>query len=275
MPELHHDLVPAGSGHPEVRRFLAVKHNRAPGRGLVGLEGFWMIRAAADRGAAVETVLVCPEMMRGDDGRRLVARLAGQGASALQVSRRTLLRIAEREGPDGLAALAQLPEVRLDQLRPGPTALVLVLDGAELAGNVGALVRCADAVGATGVIMTDHRVRLAHPLLVKASMGTIFSVPICTTDEADAAAWLRKEGFHLVAADPGATTSYRLADYPARVAIVLGAERRGLGPFWRRAADQTVAIPMLGTADSLNVGHAGALLLYEWLHRHQLLGGGQ
>jgi TrmH family RNA methyltransferase len=98
-------------------------------------------------------------------------------------------------------------------------------------------------------------------------MGAVFSVPILEMGRTEALEWLRAAGFRLMAADPGAPLSYREADYRGRVAIVLGSERYGLPQFWRDTADVLVSIPMLGIADSLNVGHAAALLLYEALHR--------
>jgi TrmH family RNA methyltransferase len=195
--------------------------------------------------------------------------LTEAGVPAFQVSRRTYLRLAERDGPDGLAAVVRLSSLNLADITPGPAARLLVLDSFELAGNVGSLIRCADAVGASAVILTEQHVRINHPLVMKASMGTAFSVPLCSSDAETALTWLRGQGFWVLGADPPATTSYRDADYRARTAVVLGSERCGLSRFWKQASDQLVSIPMLGDADSLNVGHAGALILYEALHRQQ------
>ncbi len=145
---------------------------------------------------------------------------------------------------------------------------MVVADRFELVGNLGTVVRCADGAGAAGVLAVDTPFRLSHPLLVKASMGTIFSTPVVSVGLEEALEWLNRNGFRLLAADPGASVPYDRADYRGPLAIVLGNERTGLSPAWAKAAGTLVSIPMLGVADSLNVGHAAALLLYEAL-RHQ------
>ena len=119
------------------------------------------------------------------------------------------------------------------------------------------------------VVIADGQHQRSHPLVVRSSMSTVFSVPTIEANTADAIDWLRQHGFRLVAADPSSRVSYRDADYRGRVAVVLGAERTGLPDAWRDAADALVRIPMCGVADSLNVAVAGALLLYEALHQRE------
>lgn len=275
MYDLRRSLTPAGPGHERVREFLDLKKNRLPGRASgVPLEGSWMLRAARDGSCEIDAVFVCLELLRGPASAQLVDELTAQGVPAYSVSARVLSRMVGRDGPDGLAAIARPTSVALEDVRPAPVARCLVVDGCELPGNLGSLVRCADAVGACAVFATQSRVRLSHPLVAKASMGAIFSVPLVASVPAEALRWLRTNGFVVVAAAPDGPTSYLDADYPARTAVVLGSERHGLSPFWTEAADVRVRIPMLGSADSLNVGHAGAVLLYETLARHRQREGG-
>jgi TrmH family RNA methyltransferase len=212
-------------------------------------------------------VFFCPELLRGTEGTRLVEQLAGNGVTVLHVSERVLRRMAERDGPDGLAAIARLRPARLADVVVGSETRVVVADRCELVGNLGTLVRCADGAGAAAVLAVDCPFRLSHPLLVKASMGTLFTTPVVAIDRRATMFWLRRQGFRIVAADPEATVSYRDAEYGSPVAIVLGNERHGLAPEWMAEADLVVSIPMLGVADSLNVGHAAALLLYEALRQ--------
>lgn len=260
-------LAPAGPGHPLVRRYARLRSGRGQGRGSgVALEGLWMIESARAGGSRLDAVFVCPDLLRDEVSRDLVEAVVAAGVPTVRVAERVLRRMVDRDGPDGLAAIAALEVVPLHRLRPADPARALVLDRPELPGNVGTLVRCADAVGAVAVIVTGNRVRLSHPALVKASMGTVLTMSVTVEEPAEALAWLRHHGFGVVAADVGAPSSYRAARYGRRVAIVLGNERTGLSGFWREVADQRVAIPMLGRADSLNVGHAGAVLLYEALH---------
>lgn len=177
--------------------------------------------------------------------------------------------MVDREGPDGVAAIAHLPERRLGDFQVTAATRLIIADSFELAGNLGTIIRCADGAGAAAVLLTERRVRVNHPLVVKASMGTVFSLPVVEVGRADAVWWLRHHRCRVIAADPLAATSYREADYSGPVAIVMGSERYGLAPFWKQHAHESVAIPMLGVADSLNVGHAAALLLYEALAQHR------
>jgi TrmH family RNA methyltransferase len=227
--------------HPRALQYLAAKRGRGEG-GHVALEGRWAVEAAMAGGIELLAVFVCPAMTD--------HRLPG----AIEVGEKTMRRLVDRDGPDGVAALARL----------NPRTMI------DLPGNLGTIIRCADGAGAGGVIVTDRRIRLSSPVVVKASMGTLFSLPVVETSPDAAIAWLRANRFRLVAADPAAPTSYRDADYRGRVAVVVGSERHGLAPHWRDAADVRVSIPMLGRADSLNVGHAAALLLYEALRRDEL-----
>ena len=269
MPASHRrTLAPVGAGHPRVRQFSSIKHNRGPNRrGAVAVEGLWSLRHALDAGVPVEVVFVCPALLRGVESDRAVAEVTAAGGLAYEVSERVLRRMVERDGPDGLAAIVHLPQRSLSDVRVNGATRIVVADSYELAGNLGAVIRSADAAGATAVLVTERRVRVAHPLVLKASMGTVFSMPVIDCDRSVAAAWLSTHGVRTVAADPAAGCSYRDADYGGPVALVTGSERYGLDPFWRDAADAVVSIPMLGRADSLNVGHAAALLLYEALHQ--------
>jgi TrmH family RNA methyltransferase len=251
-----------------VQRFLDLKRNRIPNADAraIALEGLWSVRHAARAGLSIEAAFVCPALVRGDESPRLLAALAEGGTPVLEIGERMLRRMVDRDGPDGLAAIARLPPVALDAIDVGDSTRVLVADNVELAGNLGTLIRCADGAGASAVLLTERRVRVTHPLVVKASMGTLFTMPVVSTSSREQARdWLRRHGCTIVAADPEATCSYRDAPYSGPVAIVVGSERYGLAPFWRTHADVVVSIPMLGVADSLNVGHAAALLLYEAL----------
>ena len=270
MPASHQyaGLVPAGPGHPKVEQFRNTKHNRRGRRGnAIALEGLWALRCAVAAGAPIDAVFVCRTLLRGDDVLGMLSELREGGVVTYDVSERVLRRMVDRDGPDGVAAISRLPERALDDIAVDPSTRLVIADNVELAGNLGTLVRTADGAGAAAVIVTERRVRLNHPLVLKASMGTIFSVPVVAAGRAEALSWLRSKGFAIIAADPSARVSYRDIDYYGPLAVVLGSERHGLAPIWREAAGELVSIPMVGTADSLNVGHAAALLLYEALHR--------
>jgi TrmH family RNA methyltransferase len=232
---------------------------------LVAIEGSWALRHALRAGLVVDKVLVCPALFRGDESPRLVAEARSRGAWIHEFGERVFRTLVEREGPDGIAALVRLRQWTLADVKVEPSTRVVVLDRMELAGNLGAVIRCADGAGAAAVMLTDRRVRISHPLVLKASMGTVFTMPIVDTTVECAAEWASAHDVRIVAADPAANASYRGDHYDGACALVLGSERYGLADEWRAAADVLVSIPMRGVADSLNVGHAAALLLYESL----------
>src|SRR5437588_3333641 len=146
MPTSHRTgLVAAGIGHPTVKKFLDIKHNRGSHPpGALALEGLWSIRHAVQAGLPVEAVFVCPVLLRGSQSDLMLEQLQKTGAATLEVSERVLRRMVDRDGPDGLAALAALPSRALGDIPISPTARVVVADGFELAGNLGTVIRCAD-----------------------------------------------------------------------------------------------------------------------------------
>jgi len=251
----------AGAQHPRVKQFLSLKRNlKGNPERLVPLEGLWEVGRAVDAGLELRAFFVCEELVRGDAGRSMAARVQATGVHTYEVSARVFERLADREGPDGLAAIAVLPS--FDWADVAAATRVVVLDGLEVVGNVGTVIRCADAAGAA-VVLTNRRVRLAQPKLVHSSMGMSLTVPVVEAEADEAVAWLRGHGFRIVTTDTDASPSYRQADYRGRVAVVMGSERYGISAAWHDAEDVRVRIPMAGRVDSLNVGNAAVLVLYE------------
>jgi TrmH family RNA methyltransferase len=168
-----------------------------------------------------------------------------------------------------LAAIAMSKQWTLEDIAPGTTSLVLVLDGLEVMGNVGTAVRSAQAAGADAVLLTNRRVRLTHPRLIHASMAASLTMPMvdCSVDEA--ATWFRRHKVQAVMADTRAPASYKALDYQPRVAVILGSERYGIHKDWDGRADAGVSIPMSGGVDSLNVANAATILLFEVASRHR------
>ena len=268
MPDPHRPvLTPAGLKHPRVREFLAAKRHPAS-RNLphaVTLEGTWMIRQALTGGVRLQAIFVCPALLQAAEGLALASQAVGLGAEGYQVSERVLSRLANRDGPDGIVALGQARRRTLGDIGVGSRTRVVIADGWDLPGNLGTLIRCADAAGASGVLVVEQGFGLSHPLVLKASMGAALAMPVVAIGRRGARQWLRERGFRIVAADPAGSRSYRDVDYRGPLAIVVGSERRGLAPEWLATADSIAAIPMLGVCDSLNAALAGALLLYEAL----------
>ncbi len=260
-------LTPAGIRHPRVQEFLAVKRRPSGGvpTGPVALAGMWMIGQALAAGVKLQAVFVCPALMDTAEGLALTSAAMSMGADGYEVSQRVLSRLAGRDRPDGITALGEVPRRTLGDIRIGSRTRVVIADGWDLPGNLGTLIRCADGAGASGVLVVEQGFGLSHPLVFRASMGAALTMPVVAVGRAAARRWLHHHAFRIVAADPAGSCSYRDVNYRGPLAIVIGSERRGLGPDWLAAADSIAAIPMLGSCDSLNAAVAGALLLYEVL----------
>lgn len=257
----------AGAGHAEVKRYLSLRGGRGGSSGRVALDGLWSLRRARESDVPLEVAFRCPELSRGPEGTALLSQLESEGIRCYEISPRLAERMADRDGPDGIFAIARLRDWSLGDLRTESPALLMVLDRLESAGNTGTMIRLADAVGA-GVIACDSRVRLEHPKVLHASMATLLHVPVVRATGDDARGWLRENGFQVVLADPECPIGYRGAPYKQKVAVVVGSERYGLTGGWPASADLAVSLPMRGRADSLNVGQAAAVILYEVLAAH-------
>ncbi|MGQ9661298.1 MAG: RNA methyltransferase [Kiritimatiellia bacterium] len=148
--------------------------------------------------------------------------------------------------------------------------LVVVAEAIEKPGNLGTILRSADATGVTAVLVCDRCTDINNPNVVRASIGTLFSLPVVETTSAEALVWLRAHKIQIVAASPHATQKYTEVDLRGPTAIVVGTEQYGLSPTWLEAAHVRVRIPMLGQADSLNVAAATTILLYEVVRQRNL-----
>jgi TrmH family RNA methyltransferase len=216
--------------------------------------------------------------------RPLVQTPAALGALArletLDAQRRTRLfevppdlfaRLAVREESGGILLLVPYLTRPLARMPLRNPAFLLVVEGVEKPGNLGAILRSADAAGVDGVIVSAGATDVHNPNVVRASLGTLFSVPICEANGPETIAWLRANGVRMVAASPHATVDYTHPLLEEPVALVLGSEALGLSPLWADAGATLVRIPMAGIADSLNLSTAAAILLFEVVRRRRAL----
>jgi TrmH family RNA methyltransferase len=261
----------AGPKHPTVQQYLAIQSNTKPNpQRLIVLDGLWEIESALDAGLDLVALIVSPERFRGNRATDLMRRAEQVSAEVVEISPKLADRLSDRDTSDGLAAIAVSRQWSLGDLEPAPSpSLVLVLDALEVMGNVGTAIRSAQAAGATGVVLTNRRVRLTHPRLIHASMAASLTMPLIDCGVDAAAKWFRGNEFQIVTTETGAPTSYKSADYASRVALVMGSERYGIHPDWQPFADAAVSIPMAGGVDSLNVANAATILLFEIASRHR------
>ncbi|HEY3734733.1 MAG TPA: TrmH family RNA methyltransferase [Streptosporangiaceae bacterium] len=252
--------------HPRIRQVASIQKNTAPNpHRLFIAEGLWAHNLLLKHNVGVDVFLWCPEAAYGDEARVRAEQVAAVARSAYQVSAKTLERISERDKPDGLLSVAQLPAWTPEDLEFGPSALVMLADGMEIPGNLGTLIRTADACQADCIVLTNRRTRLTHPKVFRASQGMVLTVPVVEFERPeDAIGWFRKHEFDVYLADTDGAETYRAYRYRGRrTAFVLGAERYGIPKAWYQPEFRRVYVPMLGAADSLNVSISAAVLLYE------------
>lgn len=181
----------------------------------------------------------------------------------VEITPALLAKVAYRKHPEGFVAVVQAPQRALAELPALPAPLYVVCSGLEKPGNLGAILRSADGAGVDAVLLDRAEVDLFAPQCVRASTGTVFSLPVVGAPLPELLAWLRARGVRVVAATPDAERLYTAEDLTGPTALVMGAEAEGLATDWRQVADAPVRLPMAGLADSLNVSVAAAVLMYE------------
>jgi TrmH family RNA methyltransferase len=250
--------------NPRVRAALALRDRRERDRtGLTLVDGARELRRALDAGATVVEAFVCEPLLAGSDARAALDQLRAAGTVLQAASEAVFAKLAFGQRAEGLVAVVRIPALGLDHLVLPERPLVIVVESVEKPGNLGAILRSADGAGADAVIAASPRTDPFNPNAIRASAGTIFSVPLGAATTAETLAWLAERGLRTVTARVDAERSYADADLTGPLALVLGAEAEGLSDAWRGTGIEAVRIPMLGVADSLNVSVSAAILLYE------------
>jgi RNA methyltransferase, TrmH family len=243
------------------------KGREAQGRYLI--EGSRETLRALQGGEHILTLLLCPELIDEQRAESIELEQKAKKIEVLELSKAAFEKLSLRQNPDGVIAVAEIQKKNLTDVTLKENALVLVIDGLEKPGNIGALLRSADSVNVDAVFVSGRGTDLYNPNVIRASMGSLFSRPVLAVDTIELIDFLRSRRFNIVAATPNTNTLYWYEDFTKATAIVLGTEHEGLSTVWLEAATSQVKIPMSGLADSLNVATAGALLLYEALRQRQ------
>ena len=227
------------------------------------IEGYREVLRALENRWPVSTLFFCRDHFLGENEDGLLARAASAGVSLFECTAAVFEKIAYRDRPEGLLALGAPVSGTLDQLKLPACPFVVIAEAIEKPGNLGSLLRSADAAGVHAVIVCDAGTDINNPNVVRSSVGTLFTVPVVQADANATLAWCRERGLSVLAATPEATQEYTDADMKRGVAVVVGTEKFGLSELWMKGADVQVRIPMLGKIDSLNVACAATILLYE------------
>jgi TrmH family RNA methyltransferase len=256
--------------NPRVKDAARLRTGRARQRqGRFLIDGAREITRAVEAGVRCVEAFVCEELCSSPNCRDALKAIESSGAELLSVTPFVYAKLAFGERDDGIVVVAEAPKQGLADLQLRPKPLVVVLEQIEKPGNLGAILRSADAAGVDAVIAADGRTDLYNPNTIRASLGTVFRPNVCEATAKDTLAWLRERGLAIFAARPDAKLLYTEADLRGPAAIVLGSEATGLSPAWDVAGITAVRLPMHGIADSLNVSTTAAVLFYEALRQRQ------
>jgi len=250
--------------NPRVKAAVRLRDRRAREQAAQTLiDGTRELGHAITAGVTIREVFACPELVQSSGAADTLARLEAAGHRPVRVSAPVFEKLAFGDRSEGLVAVADIPTTALANLRLPTDPLVIVVESVEKPGNLGAVLRTADGAGADAVVAASPRTDLFNPNVIRASLGTIFSVPLGSAPTGEVKQWLRDHGLRALAAAPAAERLATETNLTGPLAIILGAEADGLGSAWAAPDVERVRLPMLGVADSLNVSAAAAALLYE------------
>jgi TrmH family RNA methyltransferase len=259
--------------NPRVKDAVKLRERRGREKqGRILIEGIREIRQALNAGVEIAEVFVCESLCATTEAAELAVRLGSlENVRLLPVSEQVMLKLAFGDRSEGMLAIAQPPQRGLDELvsPKDASALYAVVEGIEKPGNLGAMIRTADAAGVGGVIVADGGTDLFNPNAIRASLGAIFTVPVCAASSEETLRWIRKQGLHIFAAKVDGSVPYSEADFRSPCAVVLGSEAHGLSPLWNGKDVTAISIPLLGGVDSLNLSASAAILFYEALRQRQ------
>jgi TrmH family RNA methyltransferase len=256
-----------GRNHPLLRRIRAFRRDRPAlhREGLVVAEGVHLVAEALGAGAGLEAVVVSPRLAEVPGGADLLTALRRASIEPLVAADEALRAVQDARAPQPVVALARIPSLPVADAVPGRPGvpLVVVADGVQDPGNLGALLRAADAAGASSLLASGRSADLRHPRLVRATMGSCFRLPAARGEPGEILAALAARDIPVLAADPRRGVSHDETDWRGPLALVVGGEGAGLADRWSTAADRFVRIPMREGVESLSVPVAGAVLLFE------------
>lgn len=260
--------------NPKVKQVLHLRDKSERDKtGKFLIEGYRELLRASDSGHEIEILFICPELFLGINEQALIDRIEAKGAKVFTCDEKVFHKISYRDRPDGLLAIAPKKLLTLNDLKElSPrrgNPFYVIAESIEKPGNLGTILRSSDAVGLDGLIVCDRCTDIHNPNVVRASVGTLFTVPVVEAKGVEALEWLKAQGVRILAATPSAKKEFTEVDMTVPLAIAVGTEQLGLTRKWMEEADIQVRIPMHGVADSLNVAMATTLLLYEALRQRK------
>lgn len=249
---------------PEVKRITDIYNNKKGNKDLcVPVEGIWANGFVTNYHLKVAYVLISVEDIKTPEAHAKMLELCHLAERIFLVSSKTLLSVSESGNPAGLISLCYFPKCDLNHLLHKKNNLIVIMDGLEIPGNVGTITRSADGTDVDAIIVTNKKTRLTHPKFIRSSQGSCFKVPMAEASFEETVAFLKKHQFKIVLTDTRGSKPYYEADYSGNVAIIMGSERYGISREFYDLPYEAIHIPMFGDCDSLNVGIAATVILYE------------
>lgn len=255
--------------NPKVKELLALQEKSKERRkkGLFVVEGRRELLHCIEAEFEPHTLFVCRDILSDKDFDKILGAIeenfCGSTYPIIEISQQLYDKVAYRGGTEGIIAEMHCKELSLEGLKMKENPLVVILESVEKPGNLGAVLRSADASGVDAVIVCDPLTDMYNPNLIRSSIGAIFTVPVATASSEDTIAWLKSNGIKIYTAQLQDSEWYYDTDMKGGTAIVMGTEATGLTNIWRKAADAHIKIPMLGRLDSLNVSVSAAILMFE------------
>jgi TrmH family RNA methyltransferase len=250
--------------NPKVKHIVKLREDKRQRQqdGLMLVEGCDELTLALGAGLKPHTLITAPE---------LATRTIDTGDAEVTTAARAVFeKMSYRDNPDGWLGIFPIPKSTLEDITLSETPFVIVAQSIEKPGNLGAILRTADAAHVDAVIVCDQRVDLWNPNVIRASRGTVFTVPTVEEWSSNALTWLKSKEMRVLAATPSAEMPYTAVDLKGPIALAVGTEDQGLTDFWMQNADVNVKIPMLGKVNSLNVSIAAALITYEAIRQRSI-----
>lgn len=254
-----------------IKNLVKLRNRRPRDRqGVFIAEGYRAISRALESGVAPEEVYFCPDCFLGENEIPLLEETRKKGADLFELSKPAFEKVAYRDRPEGILGVFKQWSYGLENLPLSETPFLLVVESIEKPGNLGTILRSADAAGVDAVICCDPITDLFNPNVVRSSTGVLFTTPAVMTSSSDSINWLEDKGIRSVATTPHAIESHTQADLTGPLAVVMGSEQFGLSETWLEACSTKVKIPMAGQADSLNVAMATLITLFEAVRQRSL-----
>jgi TrmH family RNA methyltransferase len=259
-------MIPLTSpNNPKIKQIRALRQHKARQESnLFVVEGIRHIGEAVEAGAQVAYLCYSPELLKSDYALSLISQLERRGVPVYAVAGSTFEAIADKENPQGIIAVLHQPNRQLADLQPATSPWLVALVSPQDPGNIGTILRTIDAVSASGLILLDQSTDPYHPSAVRASMGTIFWLPVVTASFAEFRAWAMQHAYTIYGTSAHGSTPYeQMAQYTPPMVLLMGSEREGLTTEQAAACQQLISLPMLGHATSLNLAVATGVMLYQ------------